>query len=277
MSGVVEALGRKPAKGAAMEPCDELVCHERWGIDGDRAAQPDSARQVLLVDGGVLDEIGLPRGGLRENVTVAGLDLDQLSSGTALALGEVQLRLTVVCDPCAAIGHYADLDHSRVHRRRGMLGVVAAGGRVRRGDVVADLGVAYEPIPDAVLRRCEWVARRVPPGEVLTFDQVRRAIGMAKGYVRTMPRHVRRLMDEGAPAHRLVPGGQGAAVDAEQAAALRAEGVAVGDDGRVDQLTPWRFVEPFYAPARWVARNASTSATRTVRVSGGIESSSTER
>lgn len=249
MTGEVRALFRKPAKGEPMEARDELTCREREGIDGDRGAQADSGRQVLLVDGGVLDELGLPDGALRENLTVRGLALDELSSGTALAVGGVRLRLTIVCDPCGPIGEYAGIDQKRVHGRRGMLAVVAAGGTIRRGDAVSDLGVAYEPIPYAPLRRCEWVARHVPPGEVVTFDQVRRAIGMAKGYVRTMPRHVRRLMAEGAPAHRLVPGGDGATVDAEQAAALRAEGVAVGDDGRVDHLTPWRFVEPFHAPA----------------------------
>lgn len=249
MTGRVDALFRKRAKGAPMERCEELVGRERHGIEGDRGADPESARQVLLVDGAVLDELGLPDGALRENLTVRGLALDVLGSGTELAAGEVRLRLTVVCDPCGPIGEYAGVDQKQVHGRRGMLAVVAAGGRTRVGDPVVDRGLRYEPIPYPPMRRCEWVARHVPAGEVVTFDQVRRAIGMAKGYVRTMPRHVRRLMAEGAPAHRLVPAGEGAAVDAEQAAALRAEGVAVGDDGRVDHLEPWRFVEPFYAAA----------------------------
>jgi alkylated DNA nucleotide flippase Atl1 len=249
VSARVDALFRKPAKGASMARADELVCRTRLGIDGDRSANAESGRQVLLVDGGVLDELGLPEGALRENLTVRGFELDALPSGAELAVGEVRLRLTVVCDPCGPIGEYAGVDQKQVHGRRGMLAVVAAGGRIRVGDPVVDRGVRYEPIPYSPLRRCEWVARHVPPGEVVTFDQVGRAIGMAKGYVRTMPRHVRRLMAEGAPAHRLVPAGEGATVGAEQAAALRAEGVAVGDDGRVDHLAPWRFVEPFYTPA----------------------------
>lgn len=249
MTARVDALFRKPAKGAPMEARPELVCHARHGIEGDRGADPESGRQVLLVDGAVLDELGLSDGALRENLTVRGLSLDDLTSGTELAVGEVRLRLTVPCDPCGPIGDYAGIHQKQVHGRRGMLSVVSAGGRIRPGDAVVDRGVRYEPIPVAPLRRCEWVARHVPPGEVVTFDQVRKTIGMAKGYVRTMPRHVRRLMAEGAPAHRLVPGGQEAIVDTEQAAALRAEGVAVDDDGRVGHLVPWRFVEPFYAPA----------------------------
>lgn len=248
MTARVDALFRKPAKGAPMEARPELACHTRHGIEGDRGADPESGRQVLLVDGAVLDELGLPDGALRENLTVRGLSLDESGSGTELALGEVRLRLTVPCDPCGPIGDYAGIHQKQVHGRRGMLAVVSAGGRIRPGDAVVDLGVRYEPIPVAPMRRCEWVARHVPPGEVVTFDQVRKTIGMAKGYVRSMPRHVRRLMAEGAPAHRLVPGGPEATVDVEQAAALRAEGVDVADDGRVGHLVPWRFVEPFYAP-----------------------------
>lgn len=248
MTATVDAVFRKPAKGAPMEARSELVCHTRHGIEGDRGAEPDSVRQVLLVDGGVLDDVGLADGALRENLTVRGLELDGLRSGTELAIGDVRLRVTIPCDPCGPIREYAGIDQKQVHARRGMLAVVATGGRIRPGDTVTDLGVRYEPIPVAPMRRCEWVARHVPAGEVVTFDQVRKAIGMAKGYVRTMPRHVRRLMAEGAPAHRLIPGGEGATVDAEQAAALRADGVAVGDDGGVDHLVPWRFVDPFYAP-----------------------------
>lgn len=248
MTGLVAATFRKREKGAPMEPVAHLVCRARHGIEGDRGAQADSARQVLLVDGHVLDEVGLDDGALRENITVRGLSLDALQSGTALVVGEVELRLTIPCDPCGPIGDYANVDQRRITGRRGILAVVTVSGRIQRGDEVVDQGVRYHPIPVAPMRRCEWVARRVPPGEVVTFDQVRRAIGMAKGYVRTMPRHVRRLMAEGAPAHRLVPGDPEAVLDDEQAVRLRQEGVAVTEDNRLGAVTPWTFIDPFYEP-----------------------------
>lgn len=244
--GVVDGLWIKAVKGEPMRPAAELLCEARLGIVGDRGAQADSCRQVLLVDGDVLADVGLPDGALRENLTVRGLPLDALPSGTALTIGEVELRLTIPCDPCGPIHDYSGVDQRRVAGRRGMLAVVATGGRIRPGDLAVDGGVRYEPIPVAPMRRCEWVARHVPVGEVVTFDQVRRAIGMAKGYVRTMPRHVRRLMAEGAPAQRLVPGSPDAVLDVEQADRLRAEGVAVTADGRLGDVSPWLFVDPFY-------------------------------
>lgn len=248
-TGTVDAVWRKSAKGEPLQPAETLACRARHGIVGDRGAEPDSCRQVLLVDGAVLADVGLPDGALRENLTVRGLALDALPSGTALAVGDAELRVTIPCDPCGPIGVYAGVDQRRVKGRRGVLAVVTVSGQVRRGDAVVDHGVRYDPIPVAPMRRCEWVARRVPPGEVVTFDQVRRAIGMAKGYVRAMPRHVRRLMAEGAPAHRLVPGSPGAVLPDDQADRLRVEGVALTGDNRLDGVTPWSFVDPLYAPA----------------------------
>lgn len=241
----VAAAFRKPARDAPLEPGDPLVCRAGVGIDGDRGAQPGSSRQVLLVDRAVLADLDLPDGALRENLTVDGLTVDDVPSGTALRVGSATLRVTIPCDPCGKIPSFAGIHPAAVHTRRGMLAVVTGTGEIRAGDAVVDLGVRYDPVPVSPLQRCAWVARQVPPGEVITFTQAVTAMGMAEAYVRALPRHVRRLLGD-EPVHRLVPTDPATPLDDEQAARLRAEGAAIDEQGRRCG-EPWPFTEPFTA------------------------------
>ena len=116
----------------------ELVAGK--GVVGDRHFGNRKGRQVLLVESGCLQELGLQPGDLREQVTVSFDGLQDLTSGTQLKLGNAALEITGDCPPCRSMAGYLGEDPKefvpRAMRKRGMLGVVVAGGRVKDGDEV---------------------------------------------------------------------------------------------------------------------------------------------
>src|SRR5688572_1695163 len=95
----VHALFVKPAEETPMRQAQTLDFQRGLGIPGDVAADPRSVRQVLLVSHDAVASLGTVPGALRENVCVAGLDVDALPSGTALRVGSSRLRIMLPCDP----------------------------------------------------------------------------------------------------------------------------------------------------------------------------------
>ncbi len=103
-------------------------------------------RQVHLLAGELLDELGVDPGRLGENVTTEGLDLLGLSAGTRLALGDTAVvEVTGLRNPCVQIESYRPgllsrvltrATDGRVVRRAGVMAVVVVGGDVRPGDAV---------------------------------------------------------------------------------------------------------------------------------------------
>lgn len=109
------------------------------GLEGDKHANAASKRQVLLADKEALDALQLQPGAIKENVTVAGLDVMALEVGTRLGVGEAVLEITSVCEPCfrmdeIRLGLKADLEG-----KRGMNSRVIRGGRIAVGDSVTIL------------------------------------------------------------------------------------------------------------------------------------------
>ncbi|WP_245286536.1 MOSC domain-containing protein [Bradyrhizobium sp. ARR65] len=97
-------------------------------------------------------------GELGENVTTAGLKLEQLPLGTRLHLGETAVvELTGLRTPCGLIDRFQKglrreilrINTSASKYRCGVLGIVVAGGRVAPGDPArAELpGGARTPLP----------------------------------------------------------------------------------------------------------------------------------
>ncbi len=114
-------------------------------------------RQVHLLAGELLDELGVDPGRLGENVTTEGLDLLGLSAGTRLALGDTAVvEVTGLRNPCVQIESYRPgllsrvltrATDGRVVRRAGVMAVVVVGGDVRPGDAVAlDAPKVYVPL-----------------------------------------------------------------------------------------------------------------------------------
>ncbi len=151
------AFGKPPQQSI------ELVAG--WGVQGDAHAgtvvqhlsrqrvdptQPN-LRQVHLLHSELFDELGgrgfeVFPGQLGENVTTRGVNLLALPRGTRLHLGGTAVvEVTGLRNPCRQIDDFrkgvlaAVLDRDEEHRlvrKSGVMGVVVAGGEVRRDDRV---------------------------------------------------------------------------------------------------------------------------------------------
>ena len=130
-----------------MRPVEEADLAE-GGILGDRHFAPESSRQILLIDTETLDALGLVPGQVKENLTLAGVPVMDLDPGTRLAVGDAELLITMVCEPCSRMEELRPGLQEALDGRRGMLARVVRAGRVRRGDavrVVAAQDLAPEP------------------------------------------------------------------------------------------------------------------------------------
>jgi MOSC domain-containing protein YiiM len=72
----------------------------------------------------------------RENITSEGLDVNGLAIGQRLQLGEVELEVSAVCDPCEQIEALRPGLQAEMQGRRGMLCRVLTGGTLKRGDAI---------------------------------------------------------------------------------------------------------------------------------------------
>ena len=135
--GRVAAVFVKPGSGSPVARADAVELVAGVGIAGDANADPGSERQVLLVSEEEEKWLGLGAGDLRENITTRGIAIDSVPAGTQVALGpEAVVTVTGPCEPCSFIARVTGIPKLRMAGRRGTLGVVVRGGRVRGGDSV---------------------------------------------------------------------------------------------------------------------------------------------
>jgi len=125
---------RAPKRHAAMEELASAEVVADKGLQGCAHARPGGKRQVLLVDAETLGVFQLQPGLTRENVTTEGLDVNGLAIGQRLRLGEVELEVSAVCDPCEQIEALRAGLQAEMQGRRGMLCRVVKGGTLQRGD-----------------------------------------------------------------------------------------------------------------------------------------------
>jgi MOSC domain-containing protein YiiM len=126
-------------------PLSEGRLIEGWGLDGDRhAGRPD--RQVSILNVETVTELadaGMPvaPGILGENITVEGVPVMQLDTGTKLRIGEAELEIVADRPACREL--------LEVHRdalkalvgRTGKMARVLRGGTVRPGDPIELISV----------------------------------------------------------------------------------------------------------------------------------------
>ena len=129
-------LFRAPKRREPMEELQEARAVEDVGLEGCAHARPQGKRQVLLMDRETLDVFELAPGIVRENLTTEGLDVNGLAFGQRLQIGEVELQVSAVCDPCEQIEALRPGLQAAMQGRRGMLCKVARGGLLRRGDEI---------------------------------------------------------------------------------------------------------------------------------------------
>jgi MOSC domain-containing protein YiiM len=106
------------------------------GFESCVHGRPGSRRQVLLVEGETLRELGLSPGLVRENITTEGIRLGELGSGRRLRIGGAVLEVTVPCEPCDHMDAIRPGLQDELQGRRGILCRVIESGLIRRGDAL---------------------------------------------------------------------------------------------------------------------------------------------
>lgn len=195
MTGSVKGLAVRAAGSRHPDSVDSAHAIAGLGLAGDRHAEADSPRQLLLVDAAVYRDFSLPPHALRENLLLD-LDTASLGSGTVLQVGAgVQLRLMFQCEACGQLDAIRPGLARRVGARRGMLARVLAGGTIRTGDPVRDLGRLAPPWSDDWRERVRRVLDAVPDEAVVEYRQLARLAGIQSSYCRAFPRLIRQLGD----------------------------------------------------------------------------------
>jgi len=131
-----------PARRRPMLEQAEVRAIGNLGFEGCVHGRPGSKRQVLLIEGEALRELGLSPGMVRENITTEGIRLAELEFGKRLRVGEAVLEVTVPCEPCDHMEAIRPGLKDELRGRRGILCRVIEGGLIRRGDAVDVIDLA---------------------------------------------------------------------------------------------------------------------------------------
>jgi MOSC domain-containing protein YiiM len=153
-AGVVEWIGLRPARRAAMVAVRETELVAGKGLAGDRYANAGGARQVTLVAAESLAAIASHLGRdvvapeqLRRNLVVRGINLLALK-GRRFRIGDAVLEAAGECHPCSRIEEA--LGTGGYDAARGLGGITArvvAGGTVRVGDCVEPIAAGSTARP----------------------------------------------------------------------------------------------------------------------------------
>lgn len=151
MAGVVEGIFVGAIDEGPLAAADQVSVREGAGIEGDRYGHKDitlfeaEAIEGLRADTG----IELRPSEIRRNVMTRGVALNDLL-GHRIRVGEVEAVVTELCHPCS---HLQELTQPGVLRglvnRGGLNADVVAGGAIRVGDQVEDLGPAEHSSSEA--------------------------------------------------------------------------------------------------------------------------------
>ncbi|MCH9017242.1 MAG: MOSC domain-containing protein [Chloroflexi bacterium] len=135
--GSITNLHIARVKGTPSDPVQQATAISGLGLEGDRSAYEGNLRQVLFIDKGVLDELGLAPGQVKENITVTGLDLSQTKAGQVFSIGdEVTMELVGECEACGKMDALVLGLQDKIDGKRGMLAKVVNGGQIKVGDSV---------------------------------------------------------------------------------------------------------------------------------------------
>jgi len=95
----VAGLFVSPGRGSGRsEPRERVRAIESQGLEGCAHANPPR-REVLLASQEHLEPLQVAPGAIRENVTVAGADVQSWPVGQRLSVGEALLEITMECEP----------------------------------------------------------------------------------------------------------------------------------------------------------------------------------
>jgi MOSC domain-containing protein YiiM len=145
IGAMIEAIHLGPEEAGALATVDEASAVAGKGLEGDRHFDPRGAKPgqaLTLVEAEHVEDVGLPPGGTRRQVTVRGVRLNDLI-GKRFRVGEVECYGVELCEPCAHLesmtrpGIMRDLVH-----RAGINADILTDGVIRVGDTVYELSEA---------------------------------------------------------------------------------------------------------------------------------------
>jgi len=139
----VVAIHLAAEHGAPVAAVTTVPARAGKGLEGDRHFHADgkapAGEALTLVEEEVVDEVGLPPGGTRRQVTVRGVRLHDLI-GRRFRVGSVECYGVEICEPCLTLerntrpGIIRDLVH-----RAGINADILTDGTITVGDEVASL------------------------------------------------------------------------------------------------------------------------------------------
>ena len=119
----------------------------------DMRRNPDAPnlRQVHLIHAELFDEVAeagfaVMPGQMGENITTRGIDLLHLPRGTRLSMGEAEIEITGLRNPCRKLNKIQDglmkatlgkWDDGTLLPKTGVMAIITRGGVVRAGDVIS--------------------------------------------------------------------------------------------------------------------------------------------
>jgi MOSC domain-containing protein YiiM len=151
--GTVVSIHIASSGGAPTTPVEQIVAIQERGLQGDRYAvklgtysrDPGSGRHVTLIEIEALEAlqrdygIALEPGLTRRNLVTRGVYLNHLV-GREFSVGDVVLRGTRLCEPCAHMEKLTVKGALRglIHRG-GLRAEIIKGGTIRVGDTIAPI------------------------------------------------------------------------------------------------------------------------------------------
>ncbi|MEN3342670.1 MAG: hypothetical protein V7644_2074 [Actinomycetota bacterium] len=123
-------------------PVESVRALARKGLEGDRHFHPRGApagQALTLVEAEAVEDVGLPPGGTRRQLTVRGVRLNELV-GRRFRVGDVECYGVELCEPCTHLqaltrpGIIKDLTH-----RAGINADILTDGTISVGDAVVEL------------------------------------------------------------------------------------------------------------------------------------------
>ena len=137
---MIEAIHIGPEKAGPLEPVDSVRAIAGKGLEGDRNFKANGAKPgqaLTLVEAENVEDVGLDPGGSRRQVTVRGVQLNDLV-GKTFRVGDVECYGVALCEPCTHLesmtrpGIIKDLVH-----RAGINADILTDGVIRVGDQIS--------------------------------------------------------------------------------------------------------------------------------------------
>ena len=139
---VVEAIHLGAPRTPELWAVESVSAVTGKGLEGDRHFHAEGARPgqaLTLVEAEIVEDVGLPPGGTRRQVTVRGVRLNELV-GRRFRVGEVECYGVELCEPCVHLEQMTrpGIIEELVHRG-GINADILTDGTISVGDEVVRL------------------------------------------------------------------------------------------------------------------------------------------